>query len=363
MDKSSTSGKHIPQLDGLRGLAVILVLFTHSAEVFIRIHWLNAIDHYGLLGVQLFFVLSGYLITGILLDTKEKPGYFKNFLARRGLRIYPLYYAVLAFVVLSGFINRHGVNWWTYLLYISNLVYPGGVQPAPLGPVWSLAVEEQFYLVWPIIVWVLQRESLRRFSVGLVVLVGIARFILPLPAQNTLFQLDALAAGAFVACLKGNLQPLRRPAKLLVWLLPFGLTLPNLLYDKFSQAFQVFGSVSLLILVLQNNSALAGFFRVSALRYIGKISYSVYLLHSFVFAAFLRMQLAKRVIDGGSSLNTVLCLAAEYAVVLVVASASYYMYERPFLRLKKFFDTNSTLSTPRAAYDLPGDGLGSTAIS
>ena len=148
--------KHIPQLDGMRGLAVLLVLLAHSAIAFTRVPAMRWIEGYGNLGVQLFFVLSGFLITRILLDTKDTPHFFRNFFVRRALRIYPLYYALLGFVVFSGLVHQHGVRWWPYILYLSNIIYGAGREPSPLGPVWSLAVEEQFYLVWPFVVSVLR---------------------------------------------------------------------------------------------------------------------------------------------------------------------------------------------------------------
>jgi peptidoglycan/LPS O-acetylase OafA/YrhL len=102
--------KHIPQLDGLRGLAVLLVLVGHSAIAFTGVPAFDWIDGYTSLGVQLFFVLSGFLITRILLDAKDRPHYFRNFFARRSLRIYPLYYALLGFVMFSGIVRQHGVR-------------------------------------------------------------------------------------------------------------------------------------------------------------------------------------------------------------------------------------------------------------
>src|SRR6201996_2853221 len=154
--------KHIPQLDGMRGLAILLVLLAHSTDVFTGVPFFRWIDGYGSLGVQLFFVLSGFLITRILLDTRDTPYYFRNFFAKRSLRIYPLYYALLIFVMFSGLVHQHGVRWWPYTLFLSNLVYGDTTQPAPLGPVWTLAVEEQFYIFWPVIVSFLPRRRLEQ---------------------------------------------------------------------------------------------------------------------------------------------------------------------------------------------------------
>ena len=188
--------RHIAQLDGLRGLAVLLVLLAHSAIAFTRVPSLKWIDSYGSLGVQLFFVLSGFLITGILLDSKGTPYFFRNFFVRRGLRIYPLYYALLGFVVFSGVVHRHGVHWWPYILYLSNF-FGGITQPAPLGVAWSLAVEEQFYLLWPFIVSVLSLRSLERFCFATIICApSCLRITGVLALHNTLPAVGCLGRGS-----------------------------------------------------------------------------------------------------------------------------------------------------------------------
>ncbi len=192
--------KNIPQLDGMRGLAVFLVLLAHSAIAFTRVPAFSWIDNYGSLGVQLFFVLSGFLITRILLETKDTPNFFRNFFVRRALRIYPLYYALLFFVMFSGVVHQHAVRWWPYIFYLSNIVYGHTVEPSPLAPVWSLAVEEQFYLVWPFVVSVISRRALERLCVAMIVGAICLRLTGALQFHNTLLQLDALGAGALIAC-------------------------------------------------------------------------------------------------------------------------------------------------------------------
>src|SRR5580698_10478282 len=124
--------KKIPQLDAVRGLAVLLVLL-HNTDIYPAFH-LQLISVNGGMGVDLFFVLSGLLITGILLDTKQSEGYFKNFYARRCLRIWPLYYSVLLFmfviVPLVRSSEAHTVfearssPWWSYLLFLQNFLVP-----------------------------------------------------------------------------------------------------------------------------------------------------------------------------------------------------------------------------------------------
>jgi peptidoglycan/LPS O-acetylase OafA/YrhL len=352
-EEKSLPRKHIPQLDGMRGLAVVLVLLAHSATVFTRVPVFNWVDGYGNLGVQLFFVLSGFLITRILLDTKETPNFFRNFFVRRALRIYPLYYAVLLFVVFSGVVHQHGVRWWPYILYLSNIVYGNSTQPAPLGPVWSLAVEEQFYLVWPFVVAVLSRRGLERLCVTMLIgaiglrLTGVLQF------HNTLLQLDALAAGALIACRFDQIAAWRPYAWFAACLLPLGLSLPIGFWNNISQTIQVLAGAALLIVLMDNEVAISRVFRAPALRYLGKISYGVYLLHSLVFAVFFRSRFGISVIESGSAFAAVLCLLAEFAIALAIATLSFYFFESPLLRLKRYFEPEKSGAKKENRMDLP----------
>jgi peptidoglycan/LPS O-acetylase OafA/YrhL len=333
--------KHIPQLDGLRALAVALVLVAHSAVGFDRFLIFGLLDKYGSLGVQIFFVLSGFLITRILLQSKTEPHFFRNFFVRRGLRIYPLYYAVLAFIVFSGIVHQHGVHWWVYACYLSNIVDVHRVQPAPLGPVWSLAVEEQFYCVWPFVVWALNRRAIERLSLVTIFIVTVLRLTLHLHPHNTLLQLDALAAGSLIACRSEQLARWRRPALVIACMMPIGMGLPEGVADSISQSIQVISSAAFLVLLIENRGRLASVFSAAFPRYIGKISYGIYLLHSLVFAAFLRTATGNAVTRKGSLLEATLFLLFQYAIVIAVASGSFYVYERPFLALKRCFEADS----------------------
>ncbi len=312
----------------------------------------------------MFFVLSGFLITRILLDSKEAPHFFRNFFVRRALRIYPLYYALLAFVVFSGVVHQHGVHWWPYALYVSNLIYGHGNQPSPLKPVWSLAVEEQFYLLWPLIVFALSRRNFERLCIAIIIGAISLRFAGILPFHNTLLQLDALGAGALVACRFDQIASWRPTARVMACLLPLGVSVPFAFWNSLSQTIQAFGSAALLIILLNNNAVLSPTFRVPALRYLGKISYGVYLLHSLIFAAFLRSRLGFLVVRGGSAVEATLCIIGEFSVVLALASASFYVFESPFLRLKRYYEqekagqTVNTGSSQDIKTLAPGEAVG-----
>jgi len=164
--------RHIPELDGLRGLAILYVFFhnvgTHGlgeTESFV-VKIYSLIADIGWIGVQLFFVLSGFLITGILLEKQCSKDVYKNFYVRRVLRIFPVYYVSLIIL----FVLPEAANWdvpWAekssdyqiwYWLYAINWIQPltTGLE---IGHLWSLAIEEQFYLIWPLLVAGLTRRQ------------------------------------------------------------------------------------------------------------------------------------------------------------------------------------------------------------
>ncbi|HMK29165.1 MAG TPA: acyltransferase, partial [Terriglobales bacterium] len=165
--------KQVPSLDGVRGVAILLVLLLHFSKL---VNWYPQQKAFavGWVGVNLFFVLSGFLITGILLDAKGGQRYFSNFYARRTLRIFPLYFAFLALVLLLApwFVSSPMLSalyrempW--YLTYLFNWRAASG--GPPLGHLWSLSVEEQFYLAWPLLVYIASRRTLRMICSILIV--------------------------------------------------------------------------------------------------------------------------------------------------------------------------------------------------
>ena len=346
---TESRGKHISQLDGLRGIAIALVLVAHATHPFTHVPLFNDwLSQYGSLGVQIFFVLSGFLITGILLRSKEHERYLSTFFIRRGLRIYPLYYAVLLFVIASHTVHQHGVHWWPYALYISNLVYGHQTQPAPLGPVWSLAVEEQFYVVWPFIVSRLSLKHLEQLCLLIIASSVVLRLTGSLNGHNTLMQMDALAAGAWIACRPDMQMRLLRIAVPLALLMPLELSASSPKLAATSQTLQVFSSAALLIWTLDNASLPARLFNIGPLRYVGMVSYGLYLLHSFIFALFLRTPVATGVVASGSLLRACACIVLESAVAVALASVSFFLFEKPLLRLKDRFKVGAFTTQRRA---------------
>lgn len=345
--------KYIQQLDGLRSLAIFPVLLAHGLAGISGLGPFAWVGKFGSLGVQLFFVLSGYLITGILLDEKNERHYFRNFFVRRGLRVWPLYYLVLTVAFLSGAVHKLSINWFAYAAYFNNLVYGHRASIGLLGPTWSLAVEEQFYLVWPVIVRLLPAKALMRLSLFLVVATPILRLIAPLDGWNTLFQLDALGLGALLACGKTDLYRWRRMARFCLCLIPLGMAAQALpLLNPISKALQVYGCGALLVVVLDDTSFAASILKNALLVYIGRISYGIYLLHPWAFGLLRLSPLRHGMVDGHSALSGIAFVGIQILASIALASISFYLFEKHILRLKRYFHSEPG-SSPTVSTRVP----------
>lgn len=223
-------GGRVPELDGLRGIAILMVLFFHFTTYMAQLrNWhttgllffLVDVSQVGWAGVDLFFVLSGYLITGILLDSVGHRHYYRNFIVRRSLRIFPLYYASLVFYCVltylpgeirwKDFLDAAGGGW--YLIYLGNIkAFLANSWPAAaiLTPLWSLQVEEQFYFSFPLLVWAAKRRTLTGILLASVAGALLLRVVLTAarPA-NTLgpyvlmpCRMDPLALGGLIAIIQ-----------------------------------------------------------------------------------------------------------------------------------------------------------------
>ncbi len=365
------SSRHITSLDGYRGLAFLLVFMRHFT---LTRHVHNPIivavarvGEGGWAGVDLFFVLSGFLITGILFDTRSDPHFFRNFIARRALRIFPLYYTVL-FVMLALTPLRH-LQWHpghvAYFFYLGNVaaaINPSLENVMPdfsMMHFWSLSVEEQFYCLWPLAILVAATPvRIIRLCLGLSLLALIIRIAIILSInEGTAFEwcsaqlptrMDGLLYGAIAAILVRQfpLQRLLRPARLLfaaaailltAVIVRVGPNFANRLTTLAGYPLLAIFFASLLVLAMQPGSLAARVGELGFLRVLGRYSYGLYVYHlvaSWAVAPLLvwLQQTTHSMLIGG-----ILYTLAVFTGSFLVAVASYELYERHFLRLKRFF--------------------------
>ena len=366
--------RHMIALDSVRGVAILLVLLSHFAADLdpagSRLAPAIRLASLGWVGVDLFFVLSGFLITGILFDTKRDPAYFKNFYMRRAVRIFPLYYGVLTLALIlapqvgwSGIRTAIGAAQPYYWLYGVNVLILLTGSMLPLAHFWSLAVEEHFYLIWPLAMHRGSRRTLSAACLGLVAIASLTRaLMLPkFPAIGiyvfTPCRMDALAIGALAALVlrhPGGWERAVRPA--------IGLAITSLaalgvlawktgVLPQFDRDVQLWGYTllamlfgSVVILVAPHRLGGGGWVdRVlgsATLRFFGKYSYGAYVLHPFVMGGLNRLVPSHRpgLSMGVPSLGLVIYVLAGIVSSQALAYASWHVYEKPFLKLKKFFE-------------------------
>jgi peptidoglycan/LPS O-acetylase OafA/YrhL len=369
-------GRHVPALDGIRGIAILLVLMTNlyggPANHFFEAG-VAQVFHAGWIGVNLFFVLSGFLITGILYDAKDGRHYFRNFYARRFLRIFPLYYAALLvwlFVLPAlGWFRpgeaetfRHHQWWyWTYLsnIHIAFAPWPMGGEPTHF---WSLAVEEQFYLIWPVVVALADRRRLVIICTALVLTafslrVGWRLVDSGLTSQHalhflTVARMDELALGGLLAV---GVRTPNALAWVRRWAGPAALTTTAALLALFvwqrglypySFIVQTLGR-SLVALAAGGFLVLAATATVGTvphtvfvhplLRFLGRYSYGIYVWHELMVPFREPWARAAAGVLGSevpAALGAWLVLAACATCLGVL---SWHFYEKHFLKLKPRF--------------------------
>ena len=353
----STEPRYMLQLDGLRALAVFSVLVQHCLP---QEFFLNSILHWGSFGVKLFFVLSGFLITGILLQCRDKIALANQdavftigrFYIRRFLRIFPIYYLTIAITALVAFESVKDSAFW-HLTYTSNIYFSSGDWDAVLSHFWTLAVEEQFYLIWPWVMLFVPKKHLLKAIIITISIGPLFRFLcIQFGLDNgvreyilTFACLDSLGMGALLAFYTYN-QEFKQTKRLLCsfgfWVCGPLLVALNIIYLP---------SLTSIVVVLENtitsvffvwliDRAAQGFSGVMGtilelrpLVYLGKISYGIYIYHLLVAyilsARFHYIDLGYQTVFIKFVINTV--------ATLIVAMLSWHFIEKPINDKKKYF--------------------------
>lgn len=376
---STRGSRKIVTLEGVRGIAILAVMCTHFERFLPAVGILAALKPwlaYGWIGVDLFFVLSGFLITGILVETREAPNYFSSFYLRRTLRIFPIYYftLVVVFAAAAHFpagLDRvpSGNERWFYFAYLDNwiAVWKHAWPPNVVGHFWSLGVEEQFYVVWPFVVVGLTRRALFRVAVGVAVAALMIRIVwVSVAGPNdgitlaTTSRLDSLLCGAIASFVFARGKTERREPYLR-WLVivPLALFAIGVIASHGSYAFVQSVGFSLLAvgfgaLVLElalrdgSTDSLARFFSSPWLTRVGRYSYGMYVYHVPILGA-CELVILNRVPHDlvRQPLFAIAYVGFLGALTFFVAAVSFEIFERRILGFKRFFEPRVTAESTR----------------
>ncbi len=368
--------ERIASLDGLRGIAILMVVFWHyyacvpRPEWVLRVPGLERVASYGWTGVSLFFVLSGFLIGRILVRDRGRMGYYRVFYARRALRILPAYFAcLLVFVVTRALVpiaTQHRMGglfdnsapWWSYLIFGQNtaMAKADSLGGGWLSVTWSLAVEEQFYLLLPFVVALTRPQLLGRVLIGLAAFaVAFRWFGLELHAISAkgLFvllpsRIDALALGALVGTQFGSWSA----GRIKRWIAPIGFIACAGAIHGFASSHPVYMAIYytlfagafafvLLHLCFSPDGRASGVLSFGPLKWCGRVSYFVYLFHEPVNYGvhYLLRRKPPELGDGAGLFATI----AAFAVVLTLGEVSRRYFEEPLIRFGRRWECGSRL--------------------
>lgn len=367
--------KHLAPLDGIRGFAILSVMLYHFSQPIQHMADLSGFA-YGFahllegmwIGVDFFFVMSGFLITSILLKTRHDQGYFKNFYIRRVLRIFPLYYAVLLVMLVLGPAASSTIDnmtqsmqdnafwFWTYLINW-RIAYEGNFNAFGGGYMWSLAVEEQFYMLWPLLVYLFHRHIFMLSAVAFFALSAVkgTLAVSGVPGASlytmTFTHMDGLLVGSAAAAWYyrrdiTNPFPLFTPYLIVPAVLAvtsvfvlqggwvFYATATNVVIPAMSLLM-----CGLMIHVLRQaeNNWLRQVFTLRPVMFCGKLCYGLYLLHQPVGVVI--SDVFHERITTSPVLWTCLTLLISTVISIVIAWLSYHLFETRFLALKRFFES------------------------
>jgi len=380
--RTSNKHRHLPALDGVRGVAVLMVFLVHygggAKSSNFLLHTIGVSVQAGWSGVTFFFILSGFLISGILWDTREEPNFWRNFYMRRTLRIFPVYYASLLLVVITAAVAGNArfalTHLYVYALYLQNTPFPFGEgnlgSPLEMSHFWSLAVEEQFYLIWPFLLTQMKTLSRAKWlCIGIFVFSAAFRvvgwYLLPAPPDALgvpahrifhggygflLSRAGELAAGAYLAMSYRDPVLWRRLRAFAPYVCGAGLAgfliaaaYAGTLTDECAAGFMVglpcitICLAAVLVMAL-GEGLFNKVFRLKPLRWLGGISYGFYIFH-VLFTPLFSCIVTR--IAPNASLNATFGLNFIVAGSLSVLFAwfSFRFFESRFLLLRTLFRT------------------------
>lgn len=364
---ASRKAKHIPELDGVRGIAILLVLIYHfGANISAPTKLLYYAQQgflFGWAGVDLFFVLSGFLITGILLDAREQPRYFSNFYIRRVLRIFPLYYLYLVLLLFLGVTGAAGwasvrleeLPW--YAVYLQNFRQAFGRDFFLGDHLWSLAIEEQFYMLWPFCIYLLGTRTLKRLCFAMCGAALLGRLVVDhygISSQGwdlfykfTPFRLEAIALGSLVAIqrrqvpdfaslkrigqltLAGGLVPFLTLFYFTRTVAPRSRPMETVGYTMIDLAF----AGCLILACVAAESGGNSLLRFPLFRSFGKYSYGMYMWHLPILGttSWWMMIIMK---GGPPFIHAVVQILVGSALTYGLALLSWYTFEKRFMNLR-----------------------------
>jgi peptidoglycan/LPS O-acetylase OafA/YrhL len=339
---------YIPELQGLRGLAVLGVVLYHCHPR-LKGTWLFAGSQWGWAGVNLFFVLSGFLITSILLEARQRQHYFRNFYARRALRIWPVYVLVLAVCYLNApwFIGLPVADavktapWWAYALFLQNLFHLS--MPPAISQTWSLAIEEQYYFVWAPVVrfirwpWMLAALLLAVFAESAAMR---STHFGWLTATHSLIHLDGIALGSLLTLGVYTLALSRRAwlgvgvAGLVVGIATSATIAGGTAFLDSALALAFAGAVLAAIASTGAHNPLHAILRRGPLAFYGRISYGLYMIHIMVFIFFGWFDLK---MDPYGIAGNLAIVGFRLMAATATATVLWYGFESQILKLKRRF--------------------------
>lgn len=359
--------KYIKGLDTLRAFAVIFVILEHWKLPFnfgpAVNSFFKSITPNGTVGVDLFFVLSGFLITSILLNAREnneenKLNIIKNFIIRRALRIFPIYYLIIAFLFIIKYPLLKDTIFW-HLSYTSNILFYKSQTWNNFSHTWSLSVEEQFYIIWPWLIVLLNKRYLK-FVFIFSIIIGIYTTILTTTFLNNKFGFILMPAcmhsfgiGGLYAYLKYDTSINKKFHKILNTAFPLSLLFHFYLsftnYTGFLNLFSgFFDSIIAVMLIHITINIKDGWIKNNILENkvlmkIGELSYGIYLMHYVMMGIYTKAMTVYLSPDNGLryiALNPYFSYCINLIFLFLFSYSSFYLFEKPIMRLKSRFSYN-----------------------